>query len=69
MKKLLTIFCCVLYLHGIGQLPADLRVNRSSRSNGERSLVKALAAIVNRDGKKKMPVRRIVLPPQESPWI
>jgi hypothetical protein len=69
MKKLLTIFCCVLYLHGIGQSPADFRVSRLSRSNGERSLVKALAAIVNRDGKKKMPVRKIVLPPQECPYI
>ncbi|HEX2630252.1 MAG TPA: hypothetical protein VHM26_14595 [Chitinophagaceae bacterium] len=65
MKKLLTIFCCVLYLHGIGQSP----MSRLSRNSGERSLVKALAAIVNRDGKKKMPVRKIVLPPQECPWV
>jgi hypothetical protein len=69
MKKLVTIFCCILYLHCVGQSPADFRASRFSRGSGERSLVKALAAIVNRDGKKKMPVRRIVLTPAECPLL
>jgi hypothetical protein len=69
MKKLVTIFCCVLYLHGVGQSPMDFRSSRFSRGNGERSLVKALAAIVNREGKKKMPTRKIILTPAECPWV
>jgi len=36
---------------------------------GEKVLIKALAAIVNRDDKKKTPLRRINLCSSELPWL
>ncbi|HEV8286049.1 MAG TPA: hypothetical protein VGQ09_17190 [Chitinophagaceae bacterium] len=67
MKKLLSIFCCVLYMHSIGKT-SELRIS-STKLSGEKVLVKALAAIVNREGKKKTPFRRVNLCSSESPWV
>ena len=60
MKKLLTVFCCLLYLHSISQPSKGAIVSRSATS-GEKVLVKALTAIVNREGNKKTPLRKIYL--------
>jgi len=69
MKKLLAIFCAVLYLHCIGQSPLEIKVSITSKSSGEKVLVKALTAIVNREGNKRAPIKRIQLPSSEDPWI
>ena len=66
MKKLLSIFCCVFYLHSIANT-AEIRVV-SAKVSGERVLVKALAAIVNREEKKKTQTRRVNLCFSELPW-
>jgi predicted metalloenzyme YecM len=68
MKKLLSAFCCILYLHSISQSPLDVRVS-SPKTSGEKVLIKALAVIVNPKGKKKGPVKKIELSASESPWI
>jgi hypothetical protein len=39
------------------------------KSSGEKQLLKALTAIVNRDGNKKKPFRKNEVAPSESPWI
>ncbi|HET9824400.1 MAG TPA: hypothetical protein VFP87_03645 [Chitinophagaceae bacterium] len=67
MKKLLSISCCVMYMHCIGS--ASEVTIASSKALGEKVLVKALAAIVNREGKKKIPFRRTNLCSSESPGL
>jgi hypothetical protein len=39
------------------------------KSSGEKVLVKALTALVNREGNKKRQVRNNDTIPTESPWI
>jgi len=68
MKKLLSAFCCVLYLHTMSQTPVDVRLS-TPRTSGEKVLVKALTIIVNREGNKKTPYRKINLSSSECPWI
>jgi hypothetical protein len=66
MKKLLSVFCCYLYMHSIARAPLDIKVS-STGTSGEKVLVKALTAIVNREGNKKTPVRNIKLSSFEYP--
>ncbi|MEI9911558.1 MAG: hypothetical protein WDO71_19030 [Bacteroidota bacterium] len=66
MKKLLSTFCCILYIHSIAQSPADIKVI-SSKTTGEKVLIKALAVIVNPEGNKKPPARKINLSSNECP--
>jgi len=65
MKKLLAIFCCLFSMRGITQSSTSVTV--SSTSSGEKVLVKAITAIVNREGKKKQPLRKINLSSFEYP--
>lgn len=66
MKKLLSIICCFLYMRCIGQAPLDIMVS-SPKTAGEKVLVKALTAIVNREGNKKAPFRKMNLSSYEYP--
>jgi hypothetical protein len=68
MKKLISAFCCVLCLHTFGKAPSDFGKS-SMKSAGEKQLVKALTAFVNREGNKKRPVKKITLSPSEFPWL
>jgi len=52
-------------MRGITQSSTSVRV--SSASSGEKILVKAITAIVNREGKKKQPLRKINLSSFEYP--
>jgi hypothetical protein len=61
MKKLLSVLCFVLYLQGIAQPPIDARLS-ALKSPGKKELIKALLAIVDREGQKKSPVKRAQLP-------
>jgi hypothetical protein len=65
MKKLLSVFCCVLYLRSVSQPQVDVRM--SPTTSGEKVLVKALTAIVNREGNKKQPLRKINVSSFEYP--
>jgi hypothetical protein len=60
MKKLVSLFCCVLCLHSFSA-PPTTAVNKAA---GEKVLVKALAVIINRENQKKAPakVSSVVLP-------
>jgi hypothetical protein len=68
MKQLLSLFCCMLYMHSITQVPFDIKIT-STKTSGEKVLVKALAIFVNREGNKKGPVKKINVPSSDSPWI
>jgi hypothetical protein len=50
----------------MSQAPLDIAVS-STKTSGEKVLVKALTAIVNREGNKKTPQRRISLSSFEYP--
>ena len=66
MKKLLSVFCCVLYLQNLSQSPLDARTN-SLKTSGKKGLIKALAIIINSQGNKKQPAKKINLSPSEWP--
>ncbi len=68
MKKLVSIFCCALCMHSITKAPSDLRVV-SPKPSGEKVLIKALTALVNREENKKLSSRRIHIPSKESLWL
>ena len=66
MKKLLSVLCCFLYMRSISHASSDVRISFSGNS-GEKQLVKALTAIVNREGNKKIPRKKINLFSYEYP--
>lgn len=68
MKKLLSVFCCLLYLHTMSQSPLDIKVT-SPKTSGEKVLVKALTAIMNREGNKKVPFKRVNMFSSEGPYL
>jgi hypothetical protein len=53
-------------MHSIAQSPVDVKIT-SPRTSGEKVLIKALTAIVNREGNKKTPLRKINLASFEYP--
>jgi hypothetical protein len=55
-------------MHSIGKAPAEVRIT-SPKTSAEKVIVKALAAIVNPQGNKKKPGRRVDLFSSDSPWI
>jgi hypothetical protein len=68
MKKLLSVYCCVLCFRSFQTVPSEL-ANSSLKRSGEKVLVKALTALVNREENKKLRSRRIDLSSSESPWL
>jgi len=64
MKKLLSVFCFYLYVHSIAQTPI---VVTTPKTSGEKVLVKALTALVNREGNKRTPQRKMNLSSFEYP--
>jgi hypothetical protein len=55
-------------MHTFGKAPSEVS-KASSKASGEKVLVKALTALVNREGNKKIRSRRIELQSWEFPWI
>jgi len=53
-------------MHSFSQPAPDFRTVSRSKS-GEKGLIKALAIIVNREGNKKTPYKKIDLPASECP--
>jgi hypothetical protein len=68
MKKLLSLYCCVLCFRSFQTVPSEL-ANSSLKRSGEKVLVKALTALVNREGNQKIRSRKIDLSSSESPEI
>ena len=68
MKKLLSAYCCVLCFHSFRAIPTE-QTSSSFRTSGERTLVKALSALVNREANQKVRRRRIDLSSSESPFL
>jgi len=66
MKKIVASGCCIFFLQSFPHFanandPVDLK------ASGKRTLIKAIAAIVNTEAKRKLPQKRIHLPNLESP--
>lgn len=57
----MSIFCCYMYVHCISQTEIDLTANTPKTTSGEKVLVKALTAIVNREGNKRRPLQKLEL--------
>jgi hypothetical protein len=68
MKKLLSAYCCVLCFHSFRAIPTE-QMNSSFRTSGERTLVKALSALVNREGNQKVRSRRVDLSSSGFPEV
>jgi hypothetical protein len=65
MKKLLSIFCSVLCIHSVMQTPVETGSN-SSKTSGEKGLMKAIAVIVNPEANKKSPAKTVAISSTES---
>jgi hypothetical protein len=65
MKKLLSVFCSVLCIHSIMQTPVDIS-SGSSKTSGEKNLMRALAVIVNPEANKKSPAKTVTICSTES---
>ena len=52
----------------MAKTPSEVRIT-SPKTSAEKVIVKALATIVNPEGNKKKPYRKINLCSSESPWI
>lgn len=68
MKKLVASGCCIFFLQSFPQFaaasdPADFK------ACGKRTLIKAIAAIVNTEAGRKLPQKRIHLPNLERPQV
>ncbi|HEY0432679.1 MAG TPA: hypothetical protein VGC95_02330 [Chitinophagaceae bacterium] len=67
MKQIVSAYCCFLCFHSVRAVPGEL-AGGSSRTSGEKVIVKALSALVNRDGNQKIKSRRVELSASEWPW-
>ena len=63
MKKLLSVVCCVLYAHSFSKVPIE---SSTPRASDEKTLIKALAVMMNPEGSKKVPVRTVTIYSSES---
>ena len=66
MKKLLAAGCCIFFLQSFSQV-APLNELVEQKITNKRTLVKAIAVMVNTEANKKAPAKRINIPPSESP--
>ena len=67
MKKLLAAGSCILALQSISNVA--LSQNEGDNPTGKRTLIKAIAVIVNSESARKVPQKKIYLPNDESPEI
>ena len=67
MKKLVAAGCCILAFQTFSQVAAGNEAHE--QNNGQRVLVKAIAVIVNTEGARKVPPKRIAIPNLESPRV
>lgn len=58
MKQVVSAFCCALCMHTMAQNPLDPSAP-VTRNSGERTLLKALTAIVNPDSRRKLPLKKV----------
>lgn len=68
MKRLLSVYCCILCFHSVKMIPSELP-DSSSRISGEKLFVKALSALVNREENKKVRPQRANQSSFESFWF
>ena len=66
MKKLLSVYCCVLCFRSFQTVPSEL-ANSSLKRSGEKVLVKALTALVNREENKNFAPGELICPHLDLP--
>ena len=67
MKKLVAAGCCIFLLHSFSK--ASNNIITDPKTTGQRTLVKAIAVIVNTESNKKLPAKRIFVVSSEPPWF
>jgi hypothetical protein len=68
MKKLLAAGCCVLFIHNFSQVSVGNEL-LEQKAAGQKVLIKAITAIVNTEGNKKAPQKRVCITSAEGPWF
>jgi hypothetical protein len=58
MKKLFASFSCILFLRNFSQASVN-QVANPEKAAGQKTLIKAIAVIVNAEGNKKAPSKTI----------
>lgn len=68
MKKIVAAGCCIFFLQNFPHFAAA-NDPVDQKATGKRTLIKAIAAIVNTESGRKLPQKRVYLPNLESPRI
>ena len=63
MKKLLSVVCCVLYAHSFSKVPIE---SSSPKTSDAKTLIKAIAVMMNPEGNKKAPIKTTIIFKSES---
>jgi hypothetical protein len=66
MKKLVAAGCCIFLLHNFSKASS---LANDLKSNGHRTLIKAIAVIVNTESNKKLPAKKTFVASSEPPWF
>ena len=66
MKKLVAAWCCVLFLQSFSKVSTE-DDQTEQKTTGQKVLIKAILAIVNTEGNKKLPPRRVFIASSEPP--
>ena len=65
MKKLVAAGCTIFLLNNFTKVSSSH--TNDDKSNGQRTLIKAIAVIVNTESNKKLPAKRIFIASAEPP--
>ena len=66
MKKLVAAYCCFLFIQSFSKITAGNEI-AEQKAAGQKTLIKAIAVMVNSEANKKFPPRRIYIASAEPP--
>jgi len=66
MKKLVAAYCCFLFIQSFSKITAGNEM-AEQKASGQKTLVKAIAVMINTQANKKFPPRRIYVASAEPP--
>jgi hypothetical protein len=66
MKKLVAAYCCFLFIQSFSKITAGNEL-AEQKATGQKTLIKAIAVMMNTEANKKFPPRRIYIASAESP--
>lgn len=67
MKKLVAAYCCFLFIQSFSKISAGNEL-AEQKATGQKTLVKAIAVMMNTEANKKFPPRRIFIASAEPPF-